>query len=231
MPYTQLTVATLQARLAARWEGTPFWTPTDALDALNEACRVWNALTGYWRRRIVVEGPPGDPFLPVPGTLTHAAALTWQGIPITGPVGLATLGKLAPRWRSDTTAQASDPPQVWARVGLGLIVVWPAPIAGGSFEVDGIRQTPTLSAPTDTLDMEEALLELLLGEALHVASFTAGGALLQRTYPLHQAFRRGAVALAAELAQARWAQVDRYRERQAEAAEAEAVPSDGLETP
>lgn len=219
MPATAYTLTELRTRLAYRWEGTPFWTTADADAALAEACRVWNALTGYWRRRIVVTAPPGDPFVPIPGTIVQTATLTCGGQAVTGPVSLAQLGRLAPNWRRDQATAVGQAPRAWARVGLGALVVWPAPLAAGlgpiAYEVDGVRQTPVLVNPGDTLDAEDALIDLLLGEALHVASFQAGGALLERTLPGHQRLLSAAASRVEAFRRTAWARVL----REAEAAE------------
>src|SRR5687768_16565531 len=93
MPYTSYTRAQLRAFLQQRYESTPFWTDADANLALNHALRVWNLLTSYWRRRVVLGNIPNDPLLPIPGTLVQQTAITWQGKPMQG-VSVAELQML-----------------------------------------------------------------------------------------------------------------------------------------
>lgn len=233
MPATAYTLAELRERLAARWEAAPYWTTSDADAALTEACRTWNALTGYWRRRIIAVAPPRDPFVPVSGTLVREAAVTYQGQPVVGPVSLARLGQLAPNWRRDLGA-TSAAPRIWARVGLGALVVWPAPRTAGvgpvSYEIDGVRQTPSLIQPTDVLDADDALVDLLLGAALHYASFKAGGALLGRTIGGHQRLLQAALERVEALRRTTWARAlsapDVAERIGAQTASAAATPSE-----
>src|SRR5689334_22424877 len=103
MPYTAVTRAQLRALLQDKYESTPFWTDTDANNALNHAMRVYNLYTSYWRRRITVATVPNDPLVPIPGTMAQQTALTWQGRPMTG-VSVAELLMLESNtWQARTT--------------------------------------------------------------------------------------------------------------------------------
>lgn len=190
MPYTQYTLAELRTRLADRWEHSPFWTEPDADQAINDALRSWNALTGYWRGRVIVRVPPGDAFAAIPSRLTQDVTVGYQGYPLVY-TPLEGLNRCAPNWITDTTATGGGVPirpLFWSRIGIGLLIVWPAPAAGGTFDVDGVVRTPALAGPEDYLNADSALVPVLLDEALSLAALKAGSAAVAATAPGHLAF-------------------------------------------
>lgn len=206
MPYTQFTRAQLRGLLQVRWESTPFWTTEDANLALNHALRVWNLLTAYWRKRVVVATIPNDPLVPIPGTLVQQTAITWQGRPMVG-VSVAELLLVEPNvWQARTTDGGLVPnrPLFWAPVGLSLVQLYPAHPTAGSLEVDGVRNTPVLTADGDFVDLGPEELDTLLGYALHAAAFKAGPAFLERTKPALEQFIKTAAARNALLKTTRW---------------------------
>jgi hypothetical protein len=206
MPYAQFTRAQLRLLLQQRYESTPFWTDVDANLALNHALRVWNLLTSYWRRRIVVANQPDDPLVSIPGTLVQQTAITWQGRPMVG-VSVAELQMIA---RNMWYARAGDGngvparPLFWAPVGLNLVQIYPATAAQGSLEVDGVRQTPVLTGEGQFVDVGPEELDTLLGYALHVCAMKAGPAFLERTKPQLESFIAAAVSRNHLLKRTRW---------------------------
>jgi len=194
MPYTRVTRAELRAQLADKWESVPFWDDDDANHALNAALRLWNALTGYWRARIVVTGAPDDPLVFIPGTLVQRTTLTYQGRPMVQG-SLHELSYLSPNWWHERTGDGGTVPTrptIWAPIGLSLIAVWPATPGNAAYEVDGIRTTPVLLTDDQFVDLGDEEFSTLLGYALHVASFKAGAVLVERTRPYHVAFMAAA---------------------------------------
>lgn len=184
MPYTSTTRATLRLRLQERYESSPFWSATDANLALNHTLRVWNLLTGYWRKRIVVPNSPNDPLVPIAGTMVQQTAITWQGRHMTG-VSVEELHLLTNNW---WTARAGDTglptrPLFWAPVGLNLIEIYPASPLIGSLEVDGVRSTPVLTTDADTVDIGSEEYDTLLGYAMHVLALKGSATFLERTKP------------------------------------------------
>lgn len=192
MPYTSVTRAQLRALLQDKYESTPFWTDTDANNALNHALRVFNLYTSYWRRRIVVGSVPNDPLVPIPGTLAQQTAVSWQGRPMVG-VSVAELLLIEPNvWQARTSDGGLVPtrPMFWAPVGLNLIQIYPAHTAVGSLEVDGVRSTPVLTTDLATVDIGPEELNTILGYALHVCAVKTGASFLERTKPYLEQFVR-----------------------------------------
>lgn len=205
MPYTDVTRAQLRTRLQERYESTPFWTDTDANLAINHALRVWNLLTSYWRRRIVVPNQPNDPLVSIPGTLAQQTAITWQGRPMVG-VSVAELHMLAEDWWHVRAGDSGHPtrPLFWAPVGLNLVEIYPASATQGSLEVDGVRATPVLLTDGAFIDIGPEELDVLLGYMLHVCAMKAGASFLERTKPQLEAFMRAAVSRNHLLKFTRW---------------------------
>lgn len=185
MAYQRITLADLRDQAADRFEEVPFYDTEDLDRAINEALRLWNAITGYWRVRITAVSAPSDPLLPIPGTLVQRTQITYQGRTFGPPVSLEELSKLQPNWwleRTDSGGAVPTRPTLWAPIGLSLVAIWPAPASGNAhFDVDGIRQTPVLTDPADFVDIGDEEISILLGYAIHAASVKAGAVFVERT--------------------------------------------------
>lgn len=183
MVYHNVDLAALRTKLKARWEDVPFWTDAEANDAINEALHVWNTATGQWRKRIVITTTPNGPWIPLPSSVSLAAHVEFNGTPI-DPTDLESMDMAHPFWEGDTTATSGVPSTItkWMPVGLYLIAVWPADAVGGnSLAIDGVMATPTLQHDSDYLQLSENEVNVLLGYALHVVTFSAGAGMLAQT--------------------------------------------------
>ena len=189
MAYQQVTLATLQQRLADRYEAVPYWTPEEARRALNEALRLWSVATGFWRTSVLIPTVPNRHYVALPGSLVQGARVTWNGLPLE-PCTLTDLSWSIRNWRRTTTATPGAPlrPIYWARASLTLLAIYPADayasVAGThALQVDGIRSTPILINPGDFIDLGQEIFNVLLGYAEHVLAFKVGGQPLLATYP------------------------------------------------
>ena len=194
--YQAITLAQLRTRLQEMYEGVPFWTTTEATDALNEGLRFWNALTGRWKTRIVIPTTPGPTLtylLPAP--LLYRARVTFNGIPMS-PSSREDLLNGRPHWYLETTASGQGVPTVptlFSPRSLTTIDIWPMDAVGGnSLMVDGVAETPVLVADTDFVDLAEADVSNLLGYALHCVSLKKGGPWFQSTMGYFLAFLKAA---------------------------------------
>jgi hypothetical protein len=190
MAYQHASLATLQTRLAEKYESVPYWTAAEATMAINEALRVWNALTGMWRTRISPVTSPRDPWHPLTGNLTYQVRISYNNSPLP-KASLFELDHYRPNWENETTTTGGDVPATplcWAPAGLQLIAIWPADAVGGTtFTVDGVVSTPVLVNAGDFIDIGDEELSTLLGYALHYLSFKEV-AHFKATMPLYQAF-------------------------------------------
>lgn len=178
MPFQQVTLAQLQAEMADRLDGSPFWTPEEARLGLNEALRTWNLLTGQWRARSLVPVTGGSPWVSLPSSLTWTARVEWQGL-LVDQSNLSDLDNGRPRWEGQTTAdggEVPDRPRLWAPAGLRLLALWPSPAADApsSLLVDGLAATPVLVKMSDWLDLGRQEHDAILFYALHYCAFKEG---------------------------------------------------------
>ena len=82
MAYTDLSLAALRVRLAAKRDAILQWTPEEERRAINEALRFWNLLTGRWRRRAVQNTGNGTVEYALPSTLVYGMRVTVSSRPL-----------------------------------------------------------------------------------------------------------------------------------------------------
>lgn len=190
MAYASTTRTVLRARLQDRYTGDPFWTTTDANDAINEAMRQFNLFTGYWRGSATVVTVADTPFLTVSATLTKATRVTRAG-KVLARKSIVELYRQRPNWRTQHTASGSGVPTTiseWAPVGLGGFAIWPADHAGGTtLTVEAVKITPVLTADGNFIDIGDEELKVILDECLYILAFKRPS-ILEAMTPKHQAF-------------------------------------------
>lgn len=193
MSYAAISLATLRARLQDRFTGDPFWSATEANDALNEALRYFNLFTGYWRGSATALTVAGVAFLAVPGTLTYRTRVARSGMVLTRK-SIVELYRTRRNWRTQTTTSGAPVPSTlreWAPVGLASIALWPTDAAGGTtLTFEAIKLTPILTADAQSVDIGNEELTLILNEALYILSFKRPSILAQMA-PKHQGFLQG----------------------------------------
>ena len=239
MPYTNYTLAQLRGLLRNQLgaAAATFWRDDELNAYLNETLRVWQALTGYWKRSGVALGS-GSPatsivdqtWYTLPGTITSGMRLRFNGLPLTC-TSLDALDQGQPGWESETTASGGNvptTPQLWAPAGFTMIVIWPADHAGGNaLWADGIAQTPSLTTDGDYVDIGSEDLDAILNYAQHVATFKEGGQEFQATMGQMQGFLQAAgernAMLKASAKYRKWAGLDDARDRNQRATSDQAV--------
>jgi hypothetical protein len=190
MSYQQVTLATLQTLLAARWEGTPFWDSTDATNAINEALREWNMLTGFWKERVTLTTVANQVWYSVPSTLVYQLRMDFGSYPME-ITSLFDLDNGQPGWEGEVSGGADLPnrPMLFAPAGFNLFAIWPADSVGGTtLVIDSVARTPSLANAGDFVDIGQEELDALLGYALHVAAFKEGGQRFGATQSLYRNF-------------------------------------------
>lgn len=198
MAWTRETLSSLRRLLEVRYESVPFWTAEEARLALNEGLAFWNLLTGYWKTRATLDAQGGDPFHVLPAAFVFGTRLAYQSQPL-ALGSLVGLFRGRPGWWTETTADGGDVPtrpMVWAPVSLQLIAIWPTPAVNvaDALTIDGIAATPSLTTDASAVDLEDGVLDVLLGYALHAVTFKEGWARFAATSPQLHAF----LALAGE---------------------------------
>lgn len=196
MTYQQVTLAQMQTSLLERVETVPFWTSAEATSAINEALRIWNMLTGYWKATATiptVAGVGNNWYAVSPGILyqTHAE---WGKLPLE----LSSIGDLdygQPGWEADVAGGTRPdgttlPPRplVFAPAGLNLFAIWPNDATANQLALDSIVQTPVLVNSGDYVDIGDEELHAILGYALHYLAFKEGGARFTATQVFYKQF-------------------------------------------
>ncbi len=190
MAYAQVTLGTLKARLADRIESVPYWSATEATNALNEALRVYSCATGFWRQEVLTQTVPNDPYVALPSSLVQDTRVRWNDLPLE-PASRFDFDHQIPNWRGATTASGGihpTRPVYWCRLSLTQIAIYPADAfasVGGTHAllINGVRNTPILINDVDFVNLGQEQFDVLLGYAAHVLAFKLGGDALVATYP------------------------------------------------
>jgi len=193
MAYDQVTLAELRTLLAERVESVPFWDASDETYALNEALKIWNMLTGYWKKRVIVDTVPGQHYYTVCSTMLYQLRMQWGSY----PMDLSSWTDLDyghANWEGETAGDPGVPdrPIVFAPVGLNRFAIWPADSSVNQIAVDSVRETPVLTASDDFVDIGQEELAAILGYALHYLAFKEGGSRFAATSMFYQQFMQAA---------------------------------------
>lgn len=219
MAYQQFTRASLRALVYSRLgqSANEFWRDNEVNRLIQEALRVFNSLTGFWRDRVSLGNTQaGVVWYALPSTLTSQMRMEWDS-KVLAPASLWDLDYGRPGWEGETTTSGGgvpDEPQMWAPAGLKLIALWPADAAGGnSLVADGITRTPLLTSDADFVDIGQEELNGLLDYIQHVAVFKEGGAEFTAMQALFTNFLKCAATRNAMLMQSakfrKWLGLDR----------------------
>ena len=178
MPYTQTTLASLRTQLQAKFESVPFFTVVEQDAAINEALQWYNLYTGVWKLRVVATTAANQVYYPLTGTLIYNARVEFNGKSL-NQSSLTDMDNGRPGWEAETTATGGTVPTqpfCWVPVGLTLLALWPADAAGNNgLLIDGVHATPVLVSATDTLDLDAADIDDIVGEALFILCFKDPG--------------------------------------------------------
>lgn len=170
MAYTSVTLETFRGSLRSRLGNTSFWSDTELENAIREAMRTWNVMTGTWAKKVVLPTSAAQAWVTLPTSLVASTRLERQGTPLK-QTAIRDLDNAKPGW--ETT---SGTPSWWAPVASNMIALYPVPTSGDhSIVIDGVVQTPTMSSSTDTVDLDQGLFDALLNYARHLLLFKLGG--------------------------------------------------------
>lgn len=160
-------------------EGSPFWTSSEATDAINEGLLTWNAFTGFWKETVPITTTALNWDYALPASIVFGMRVDYEG----HSLAQASLGDMDyghPGWQSQTTADGGNvptTPQKWLPLSVDMIAIWPADAVGGhTLTVDGVAATPQLVNAGDYIDIGNEELNTILGYALHALALKEGGA-------------------------------------------------------
>lgn len=193
--YQSYTLADLQAQLAQRADGSPFWTAAEATDAINEALLTWNSLTGFWKETVTFTTTINNWDYALPASLVFGTRVELDGR-VLAQASIGDMDYGHPGWQGQTTADGGSVPTTvrnWLPLSVDMIAIWPADAVGGkTLTVDGVAATPQLTAAGDYIDIGNEELTVILGYALHVMALKEGAERFQATMPYFQDFLRAA---------------------------------------
>jgi hypothetical protein len=192
MAYSQYNLAQLQALFYEQVDrNTAFFRVDEVTRILQEAFRIFNCLTGFWRDRVDMGlTVAGAHWYTVPAGLTYLYRVEINDTVLQSS-SLYDLDYGQPHWESETCT-GTNLPTVFAPAGVNLFAIWPASLAGGeSLIVEGVTPAPVLvSGGFVNLGSDE--LEMILDEALHIAQFKEGGQEFEASQEWHKEFLKEA---------------------------------------
>lgn len=168
--YTLTSVGTLATRLMQR-TGDPakFWGLQEKVDAITEAMRLWQALTGALQTTYpAVVGL--DVWVTVPRQIACVTRVTRNGVGL-AQTSLKTLDLMDSGWEAK-----SGVPDAWAPDGVTRFALNRIPTISPSvlFSLTGIADVANLGAG-DSVQVGNEELTILLGAAEHFLTFKEGG--------------------------------------------------------
>lgn len=196
MTYQAVTLAQLRQELKEKYESSPFWTNAEALSAINDSMRVWNLLTGMWKKTQTQVTTAGTAWYTFSSSFVYNMKVSF-GSKNMELGSLSSMDNGRPTWEGETTTSGGAVPTIptiWIPAGLRRLAIWPADAAGGtSLVLDGVCITPVLAADADFIDLAQSEHDALLGEALFRLAFKEGGQRYEATKNLHKEFLQAAL--------------------------------------
>lgn len=192
MPYQQFNLAQLQTLFYQQvGQNQAFFRPDEATRILQEAFRVFNVLTGFWRDRISIGATTaGTVWYTVPAGLSYILRVEVAGNPL-GSSSLWDLDYGEPGWESEQCG-AGELPQLFAPSGFTNFAIWPSSNAGGeNIVVEGVTPAPVLTN-AGFVDLGQDEVEMILDYATHIAQFKEGGQEFEASQPALQEFLKQA---------------------------------------
>jgi len=179
--YTTLTLQEFRNEVRTHLGQPRFWGDAELDCLVRETLRQWNLLTGYWTVRQTITASIGEHwYLLSGGTFTLISRVSWMGKAL-HPVSLAERDHADPGWDESTNVGT---PRLWMPVALDRFAISPAPdLSGRPILVDGVSATPTPILATDTINIDDGLVEPLTHYTKHLALFKVGSDLFASTEP------------------------------------------------
>lgn len=165
--YTRISLATIKDRLDFRTAAV-FWTEQEWQDAINEAIRIWQLMTGEWSIVVDLGSSAGSLHTyQVPKQIASTLRVRWNGTALT----LASLPELdygQPGWQG-----TSGTPLYWLPAGVNIVDIVPYPTSG-TLSFEGFQEPPILRADGDFINIGDEALTKLLGYCRHYLSIKEG---------------------------------------------------------
>lgn len=180
----------IQSQLSDRLQRSQFWTVAEQTAFINESLRTWSCLTGYWKKRVVINTLATLPYYNIAGYITFGMHVEFNGRPLL-PSTVVNWDKGYPYWEGRPSVNGPDE---WAPIGISMFAIRPTDAAtGNTLLIDGVAAAPILADPIkDFIDIGDEELTSLLGYCQYLAAFKEGGAEFESAVDLYQAFLKAA---------------------------------------
>lgn len=207
MPFQQVSLGTLVTLLLGRLQNSAFYGAVELRENINEAIRVWQVGSLYWKARMVAATSAGRVFYDLTtlnGTLDSnnrpRILMPLRVAFNTKPLDFCAINDMdagIPKWQIHTTATPGAPstPQLWGTEGLNYLYIWPADAVGqNALQIDAAVRAPVFltngSQDANKIDLDSAAISQLLDYAQHVCNIPRGAAMLRATMPKLRSFMR-----------------------------------------
>jgi hypothetical protein len=186
----------LAALLALFYEqvgnNTVFFRTDEATRILQEAFRVFNCLTGFWRGQVTMPNTvANNHWYATPAGLTYVLRVEILQTPLVTS-SLQDLDYGEPLWENETCV-SGQLPYCFANAGVNQFAIWPASFAGGEpMVVEGVIPAPVLAGLVGNVNLGQDELEMILNYAGHIAQFKEGGQEFQASELVFQEFLKQA---------------------------------------
>lgn len=190
--YQQLTLAQLQTAFYEQVGGNAAFFRTDeATRILQEAFRIFNCLTGFWRAPVDAgKTVTAQHFYPVPSAQNFVIRVLLNGVALQNS-SLYDLDYGRDHWESEVCTTGTLP-TAWAPAGFNQFAIWPGSFAGGeSLVCECVTSAPVLTT-VSFVNLGQDELETILDYATHIAQFKEGGQEFQASEVLLKGFLKSA---------------------------------------
>jgi len=189
MAYAVTTRSSLRTRIRERLIAT-FWADDEINRLIDEALKMWNALTGYHHQTSTVSLTSGTRFYDLTTNVANFEIFLGGELDDThpSPTSLQSLDTLIPAWQGAANATIS----YLAPIGMDQIAIHPPPTATTSLYVSNVRTAILPTADGDFIQVGEEDLPAIVDCAHFLGTIKEGGAELKDALPLLQNFLKQA---------------------------------------
>lgn len=174
--YALVTLAELKAQLTEKLGGnSTFWTTEEKSFAINEAFKIWQAMTGEFTTSFIIT-PPGDSFVNVPRQVVATQRVLFNGVPL-AMSSVWELDNAYSTWEATTGT-----PEFWAPEGFNKVALYPVP-SSGELTFEGISEAPRLDGEGDLIPLGTEEQKIIIGYAHHYCCFKEGSGEMESSLP------------------------------------------------
>ena len=184
-----ITRANLVSRVYSRLEGNSAFYPLEEVsDAINEAIRLINLITGFLQATGTVTTVAGQSIYSVPSSVLIPTRVSLNGRYL-NKTTVRRLGHAEPTWMRDTTATTHRPTQDWCPIGLKSFAIYPADANSGKIlSVTGVAEPTILVNDSDAIQYPSEFADAIEEYAAHACMIKGGGTVSKAAMVSYQGF-------------------------------------------